>query len=281
MRSGRGLRLPVGRIGLPTLLLLAVLWFAGGDVLGGGGGYDMGGGFEPLPQAGAPPGGTQVVPDAPGDAANEDELVSFIGFVLDDIQATWSEQFTAAGRSYEPTELVIFEGRTSTGCGVGDARVGPFYCPLDERVYLDLEFFRELSRRFGAPGDFAQAYVIAHEVGHHVQHLFGIDEQVRGHAQQDPESANDLSVRQELQADCLAGVWAYTAYERRLLESGDLQEGLGAAAAVGDDRIQQRTSGRITPETWTHGSAEQRTDWFNRGFSSGDAGSCDTFSGGI
>jgi predicted metalloprotease len=234
----------------------------------------VGADLERFPGVPAAPPGAGGVPGADPDA----ELVDFVEFVVDDVQQTWAEEFSRSGLSYEPAFLELFTGVTSSGCGQASSAVGPFYCPLDETAYLDLDFFRELRARFGAPGDFAQAYVIAHEIGHHVQHQLGIDEQVRGVARSRPEQANELSIRQELQADCFAGVWAQSTYERGLLERGDLEEGLGAAAAVGDDRIQQQAGGRLNPESWTHGSAEQRTTWFQRGFESGNPDACDTFS---
>ena len=168
-----------------------------------------------------------------------------------------------------------------TGCGTGSAATGPFYCPADQKIYLDLGFFRQLAQRFRAPGDFAQAYVVAHEYGHHIQTITGISGQVEQASQENPEQRNALSVRVELQADCLAGVWAHSTFERGLLEQGDLEEGLTAAASVGDDRIQAETTGRISPETFTHGTAEQRAGWFKRGFDQGDASACDTFSNDI
>jgi predicted metalloprotease len=177
--------------------------------------------------------------------------------------------------------MVLYEGSTQTGCGLGTEDVGPFYCPADQRIYLDLGFFRELRERFGAPGDFAQAYVIAHEWGHHIQRVLGIEADVRRAQSEDPGRANDLSIRLELQADCLAGVYAYTAEERGLLVAGDLEEGLAAAAAVGDDRIQQQSGGRIDRESWTHGSSAQRSRWFRAGFQGGEIASCDTFSGSV
>ena len=172
---------------------------------------------------------------------------------------------------------MIFDGSTQTACGQGTAATGPFYCPADSKIYIDLSFFRELRDRFGAPGDFAQAYVIAHEYGHHVQNLLGINAEVQRMSQEDPGRANDLSIRLELQADCLAGVWGHVAFADEELSPGDLQEGLGAAEAVGDDRIQETTTGRIDPESWTHGSSEQRARWFQVGFDSGDPKDCDTF----
>jgi predicted metalloprotease len=176
---------------------------------------------------------------------------------------------------------VLFRGQTNSGCGPASSATGPFYCPLDQRVYIDLGFFDELSNRFQAPGDFAQAYVLAHEIGHHVQQELGIEQKVRQESQSNPDEQNPLSVRLELQADCLAGVWARSTYDRGILESGDLQEGLRAAAAVGDDRIQSQTQGRINPETFTHGTSEQRSHWLQTGFDSGKLESCDTFSGDI
>ena len=198
--------------------------------------------------------------------------------MLDDVQQTWAEQFRQAGREYQNARLATFSNSVSTrGCGDAPSAVGPFYCPADGYVYLDESFFDELSQRFGAPGDFAKAYVIAHEFGHHVQNLLGIDDQVREAVQRNPGDQNALSVRQELQADCLAGVWGHSANERGLLEAGDVEEGLGAAAAVGDDRL---TQGRASPDSFTHGTSEQRTRWFKRGFDSGDPQDCDTFAAG-
>ena len=207
-------------------------------------------------------------------AGSRDEAARFVGFVLDDVQSTWERVFAAKGKRYSHAKLVLFSGATRSGCGVGSAQVGPFYCPNDRRVYIDLDFYRELARRFGAPGDFAQAYVIAHEVGHHVQNLLGeMNErsQVRGRERQ-----NAASIQTELQADCYAGVWAHSTEQRDLLQSGDVEEGLRAAAAVGDDTLQRETEGRVSPETWTHGSSEQRVHWFQRGYTSGSLDACDT-----
>jgi predicted metalloprotease len=180
------------------------------------------------------------------------------------------------GQYREPT-LVLFDGRVASACGLTSAAVGPFYCPGDQKVYIDLSFFRELSQRFGAPGDFAQAYVLAHEVGHHVQNLLGISDQVTALQRRagSQEEANELSVRLELQADCFAGVWGY--HDRQYLEPGDVEEGLRAAAAIGDDRIQQQSQGYVAPESWTHGSSEMRVRWLRRGLESGDPEACDTF----
>jgi len=214
------------------------------------------------------------------DSAREEPMVQFVSFVLDDAQNTWSSAFESAGGDFRPAKMVLFRDGTMSGCGAAQSAMGPFYCPLDEKLYLDLGFFEELDKRFGAPGDFAQAYVIAHELGHHVQHLLGIDQRVRDAQQRNPDSANQLSVRLELQADCYAGVWAHSAAERGKLETGDIQEGLGAASAVGDDRIQRQTTGSVNVDSFTHGSAKQRAQWFSRGYESGNSSSCDTFGGG-
>lgn len=214
---------------------------------------------------------------SPEDSAREEPMVQFVSFVLDDVQSTWDRAFEGAGSTFRPATLVLFRNGTQSGCGVGQSAMGPFYCPLDEKVYLDLAFFDELDRRFGATGDFAQAYVIAHELGHHVQHLLGTDERVRRVQQSNPDVANEMSVRLELQADCYAGVWAHSARERDKLSVGDVEEGLGAASAVGDDRIQQRSTGRVNVDSFTHGSAKQRAEWFHRGLASGRSSACDTF----
>ncbi len=217
-----------------------------------------------------------VSPDsAQSGAAAPDETAAFVGFVLDDVQSTWQKLFASAGRRYEPAKLVLFTDSTRSGCGYGSAEVGPFYCPRDRRVYIDLGFFRELDQRFGAPGDFAQAYVIAHEIGHHVQTLLGFDSAAR-RAVQGGANENQVSVQQELQADCFAGVWAHETNGRNTLQSGDIDEGLRAAAAIGDDTLQRQSGGRVSPESFTHGSSEQRVTWFKRGFDSGAMKACDT-----
>ena len=199
-----------------------------------------------------------------------------LSYIVDSIQTFWASTFSASGRDYPETKLVLFDGATQSACGPASAATGPFYCPSDKKVYLDLGFFDELQSRFGAEGgDFAMAYVVAHEFGHHIQTVLGISEQVQQVSAQDPGQRNSLSVRQELQADCLAGVWANSASSD--LQAGDIDEALSAASAVGDDRIQQSTSGRIDPESWTHGSAEQRVAWFTTGYRSGNSDDCDTF----
>jgi predicted metalloprotease len=192
---------------------------------------------------------------------------------FNDTQNVWSK----ALQGYRPAKLVLFWDETTSGCGEAAAAMGPFYCPADERVYIDLGFYRELATRFGAPGEFAQAYVIAHEMGHHLQNLLGIESKMRTAQGRNPSQKNALSVRLELQADCFAGAWGRTAQERRLLDAGDLESGLGAASAVGDDRLQKAATGRVSPESFTHGSAAQRSRWFRRGFESGDLQACDTF----
>lgn len=230
--------------------------------------------------------GTGTVPQqtAPGDVQRpvastpeEDKRIQFVSFVLDDVQQTWKQILPKVGEDYRDAKLAVFRDGVRTGCGDAPAAVGPFYCPVDEKVYLDLSFFDELAQRFGAPGDFAQAYVIAHELGHHVQHLLGIEQRVRQLQETRPGSGNQLSVALELQADCFAGVWGNSTSQRKLLEQGDIEEGLGAASAVGDDRIQSQMTGSIRPDKFTHGSSAQRTQWFRRGLESGNPNSCDTF----
>jgi predicted metalloprotease len=232
-----------------------------------------GGGFDPRSFKDIPPlGGTGTT--SPDPDAN---LKEFVAFVVADVQASWTKAFQTAGETYAPTTLVLFEQATQSGCGFASSQTGPFYCPTDRKVYLDLGFFRQLRDRFGAPGDFAQAYVIAHEFGHHVQNVLGISDDVRREQEGNPDRANELSILLELQADCLSGAWAHSAEQRKLLEEGDLEEGLAAAAAVGDDRIQKEATGRIDRESWTHGSSEQRMTWFKRGFARGAIAACDTF----
>ncbi len=220
-------------------------------------------------------------PRVPGESApgSEDAEKKFVSVVLADTEDVWTEIFAAQGKRYVLPRLVLFTGQTPTACGGGSAAAGPFYCPLDGTVYLELEFFDELSR-LGAPGDFARAYVIAHEVGHHVQKLLGIEGKVaalRRRASQ--EQGNELSVRLELQADCFAGVWGRRGAQSGLLEPGDAEEGLRAAAAIGDDRLQKLSTGVVQPESWTHGSSRQRVEWLRRGLETGDPGACSTFQG--
>lgn len=217
--------------------------------------------------------GATSAPMSAADSAAQEPQVQFVSFVLDDVQDTWAKTLP----NFHPAKLVLFRDGTESGCGTAQSAMGPFYCPLDERVYLDLGFLDELQRKFGATGDFARAYVIAHELGHHVQHLLGTDARVRQLQEARPDAANQLSVQLELQADCYAGIWAHSTGQRRMLEQGDVEEALNAASSVGDDRIQQRQTGRINVDSFTHGSAAQRSAAFNRGFQSGDPRSCQTF----
>ena len=204
----------------------------------------------------------------------EDSAKQFVSFVLDDAQQTWAAIFASNNATYTDARLILFRDGVQSACGFAESATGPFYCPGDSQVYIDLGFYDELRERFGAPGDFAEAYVLAHEIGHHVQRLTGAEAEVRRAQQRDPARANQYSVALELQADCYAGVWASSAQSRGLLDVGDVEEGLGAAAAVGDDRIQRMGGGYVNPDAFTHGSAADRTAWFKRGLESGDPGSC-------
>lgn len=215
-------------------------------------------------------------PDRARDA-REEPTVKFVSFVLDDTQKTWAGILQQQGISYRHAKLVLFRDATSSGCGSARSATGPFYCPTDEKVYIDLGFYDELKRRFGAPGDFAQAYVLAHEIGHHVQKLMGVGQKVNALMRSDPSERNELSVKLELQADCLAGVWAHSTQQRNLLEKGDAESAINAAAAVGDDRLQKMSTGRVSPESFTHGSSAQRTQWFSRGMTQGTISACNTF----
>jgi predicted metalloprotease len=261
MTGGRRLALPIGG-GIGGLLLLLVLSFVLKtdllSLLGGGGGVQVAPG-----QAGP----LQTTPE-------EERLVDFVHFVLDDVQSTWGRVFERSGQRYQEATLVLFRGETDTACGYGAAATGPFYCPLDGKAYIDLSFYDDLRERFGAPGEFAQAYVLAHEIGHHVQNLLGTSSEVRAAQESDPGRANELSVRLELQADCYAGVWGHETERRGILEEGEAADALRAAAAIGDDRLSQ---GRVTPDSFTHGTSEQRMEWFRRGFESGDPRACETF----
>jgi predicted metalloprotease len=230
-------------------------------------------------------GGAPVAVESQGEvavqeSAAEAELADLVSFVLDTTQAMWHRKLPeATGVPYRDATLVLFRNVVQSACGTAQSAMGPFYCPLDEKIYLDLGFYDELRARFGAPGDFAQAYVLAHEIGHHVQHVLGIDQEVRRAQQGRPGQANALSVRLELQADCLAGVWGNSAAQgpRPILEAGDVEEGLNAAAAIGDDRLQRMQGGGVNPEGFTHGTSAQRAEWFRRGLESGDPNVCDTF----
>jgi uncharacterized protein len=221
-------------------------------------------------------GGQRATSGSHAGAKPDQELVHFVSFVLDDTQSTWEKEMAARHQPYRHAKMVLFTDSTRTGCGFGDAATGPFYCPEDERVYIDLGFYRELSERLGAGGDFAQAYVIAHEMGHHIQKLLGTSDRVRS-LRGSTEGADGPSVRLELQADCYAGIWAHSASQRNLLETGDLDEALNAAAAIGDDRLQRQSRGTVSPESFTHGTSAQRGRWLHRGYDTGSLESCDTF----
>ena len=261
--------------GIGTIVLLLVAMFFGFDpsvILQGD-----------APQGPSPrverPADTPSASPRTGDAGG-DTVKDFVAVVLADTEDTWRELFRRMNREYRDPKLVLFSGSVQSACGIAGAASGPFYCPRDQKLYLDLTFFRELRDRFRAPGDFAQAYVIAHEVGHHVQTLLGISGQVMAERERAGRTqGNALSVRQELQADCLAGVWAHHAQQtRKILEPGDIEEALGAASAIGDDRLQRQTQGRVVPESFTHGTSAQRSRWFRQGFGAGEVGACDTFS---
>jgi predicted metalloprotease len=264
-RGGMGMGMaPMGIGGTVVLLVLSLIF--GKDFVGGSGGT-----YAAQPQSAS--GEIGPVQQSPEEAKE----VQFVTFVLDTAQATWAQLLPQTyGTQWHDAKLVLFRNETPTGCGEGQTAMGPFYCPVDQKIYIDLAFYDELRTRFGAPGDFAQAYVITHELGHHVQHLLGIDEKVRREQEANPSEANALSVKLELQADCYSGVWAHATQQENILEPGDIDEGLTAAAAVGDDRIQQAETGRVNTDTFTHGSAAQRSSWFKRGYQSGDPRSCDT-----
>lgn len=208
---------------------------------------------------------------------SDQEGVAFVSWVLDDVQKTWAERFAQSGKRYSKAHMVLFTGSTASACGLGQRAMGPFYCPGDQKVYLDLGFYRDLRGRFGAPGDLAQAYVVAHEVGHHVQHLLGIDERTQRGPRSQLQGEQGASVRLELQADCFAGIWANSTEQRKILEQGDLDGALKAAASIGDDQLQREAGSAVQPEKWTHGSAAERSRWFKRGFELGSLEACDTF----
>jgi len=235
-------------------------------------------GQNPLDLIGGSSDDTGTSEPGPAAAPATDPQTRFMRVVLKDTEDTWTSIFRSNGTSYQEPTLVLFSGATNTACGLGESAMGPFYCPPDRKVYLDTSFFEELDQRFGAPGDFAQAYVIAHEIGHHVQNLLGVSDRVSSARQRVSRGeGNALSVRLELQADCYAGVWGHYAAQHDLLQPGDAEEGLRAAAAIGDDRLQRQTQGRVVPESFTHGSSEQRVSWLKRGLESGQIQSCDTF----
>ena len=228
---------------------------------------------------GTDPGDSRPAPSVQQRSPGDDQLRDFVSVILADTEDTWRDLFRQMGREYQVPRLVLFSGAVQSACGFAEAAVGPFYCPGDRKLYIDLSFYRDLRNKLGAPGDFAQAYVIAHEVGHHVQNLLGIAERIHtARSGRSQAEGNALQVRMELQADCLAGVWASNAQRaRQILEAGDIEEGLNAAAAIGDDRLQRQSQGRVVPESFTHGSSAQRVRWFKRGIETGDPGQCDTF----
>jgi predicted metalloprotease len=262
-RGSGGGRMPGGRLGLGAIVILLILSVVfKRDFLSLAGGIA---GDGPVADA-----GTDIV-----STPAEDSTKQFVSFVLDDAQQTWTGIFASSNATYTDARLILFRDGVQSACGYAQSATGPFYCPGDSQVYIDLGFYDELRNRFGAPGDFAEAYVLAHEIGHHVQRLTGTEAEVRRAQARDPARANQYSIALELQADCYAGVWANSAQTRGLLEVGDIEEGLGAAAAVGDDRIQRMGGGYVNPDAFTHGSAAERTAWFKRGFESGDPGRCE------
>lgn len=266
-RRGSRIAGPVVGGGIGTLLLALVVAFLGGDP---GAILDQ-----------APPVSDRApIPTEPGQSAAQDQMTDFVSVVLADTEDTWNEIFRQSGETYVEPKLVLFSGAVESACGYAEAAVGPFYCPRDGNVYIDLSFYEDLQTRYQAPGDFAQAYVIAHEVGHHVQNLLGISDKVRSlQSQASRTEANELSVRLELQADCFAGIWANRAERsRQILEAGDVEEALNAASAIGDDRLQSQAKGYVVPESFTHGTSAQRVEWFERGIRSGDPDQCNTFS---
>jgi predicted metalloprotease len=259
-----------GGVGLVVALVIVAL-----QVFGGSGSFDVGQVFGPGVQA---PGADEPAP-IPRDQDPQRELKDFSTYVFEDSQDIWDETFGDDGERYENAQLVLFAGAVDTGgCGSATSAVGPFYCPADRRVYLDLSFYDEMERQLGGGGDFAWAYVIAHEMGHHVQNETGTNAEVSALERENPDEANDLSVRTELQADCFAGVWASTVYAEGDLERGDLDEAFSTAEAIGDDRLQSRGGGSVDPDSFTHGTSEQRRRWFEAGYEGGDPAACDTFS---
>ncbi|MFY9994636.1 MAG: neutral zinc metallopeptidase [Leclercia sp.] len=263
MGGGPGFRLPGGKGGIILLLVVVVAGYYGVDLSGLLTG-------QPMQQ--------QQQQTQRSISPNEDEAAKFTSVVLATTEDTWGQLFDKMGRAYQQPKLVMYRGATRTGCGTGQSVMGPFYCPADTTVYIDLSFYDDMKRKLGADGDFAQGYVIAHEVGHHVQKLLGIEPKVRQLQQNASEAeVNALSVRMELQADCFAGVWGHSMQQQGVLEAGDLEEALNAAHAIGDDRLQQQSQGRVVPDSFTHGTSEQRYQWFKRGFDGGDPAQCNTF----
>jgi hypothetical protein len=266
-RRGTRVSGPIVGGGVGTILLALLVTFLGGDP------------SVILDQGNLPSDRPDAESSPPINAPAKDQMADFVSVVLADTEDTWSDIFRHSGETYVEPKLVLYSEAVESACGFARSAVGPFYCPRDEKVYIDLSFYRDLRDKYQAPGDFAQAYVIAHEVGHHVQNLLGISEQVRSlQSRAEATEANQLSVRLELQADCFAGVWGYHAQRsRQILQQGDVEEALNAASSIGDDRLQERSRGYVVPESFTHGSAAQRTQWFKRGIQTGDPEQCNTF----
>ncbi|WP_154968048.1 KPN_02809 family neutral zinc metallopeptidase [Klebsiella grimontii] len=263
MGGGGGFRLPSGKGGIVLLIIVLVAGYYGVDLTGMLTG-------EPVTQ--------QQTTTKRSISPQDEEAAKFTKVILADTEDTWGAIFKDMGRQYAQPKLVMYRGATRTACGTGQSVMGPFYCPADSTVYIDLSFYDEMQSKLGAGGDFAQGYVIAHEVGHHVQKLLGIESKVRQLQQNASQAeANRLSVKMELQADCFAGVWGYNMQKQDYMETGDLQEALNAAEAIGDDRLQQQSQGRVVPDSFTHGTSQQRYTWFKRGFDSGDPAQCNTF----
>ncbi|MDN6229244.1 MAG: zinc metallopeptidase [Enterobacterales bacterium] len=262
--GGGGFRVPRGKGGLILLVVVLVAGYYGVDL-------------TPLLNGEAPVGQTQTQSQQVN-SPEDNQMAKFTSVILASTEDTWSQLFQKMGKQYQDPKLVLYRGSTRTGCGTGQSVMGPFYCPADKTVYIDLSFYQEMKDKLGADGDFAQGYVVAHEVGHHVQNLLGIEPKIR-QMQQGASKAeqNRLSVKMELQADCFAGVWGHFMQNQQVLEQGDLEEALNAAQAIGDDRLQQQSQGRVIPDSFTHGTSEQRYTWFKRGFDSGNPNSCNTF----
>lgn len=265
--GGPRIPLPRGKAGLVVIVIVVVAGFYGVDLTGFVSGDPMG------------TGQTSAQQRPVQNSAQEQKQAEFTGVMLAETEAVWAQKFSQMNRQYREPKLVLYRGATPTGCGTGQAVMGPFYCPADQKVYIDLSFYDDMRTKLAAGGDFAQGYVVAHEVGHHVQHLLGIDSQVRERQQRSSQKeANRLSVKMELQADCFAGIWGHEMKNTGILEQGDLQNALDAAQAIGDDRLQKQSQGRVIPDSFTHGTSAQRHEWFKRGFDTGDIAQCDTFS---
>jgi len=266
----RGNKVTMGRIGVGTIVLLLLGFLA-----------QRYWGINIIPSGGVGASGKETKGPPPDPSTDPDrETVELVNFMAEDLKKTWADIFSREGKKFRPAKIVLFkDGTDSEGCGFGTTAIGPFYCPKPEKAFIDLSFYKLLKERFKAPGDFAQAYVLAHEYGHHIQNILGYEETMRAEQERDPSRKNELSVRFELQADCLAGVWGHYGAERNLLEPGDVEEGLAAAAAIGDDTLQKEAGGRVSPESWTHGSSEQRVKWLRRGLEQGNIAACDTTRG--